>query len=39
MNKNIKAATMNQSQKTWKEDLVLNQEEYDPYIIVVLNQL
>ena len=39
MNKNNSAATMNQSEKTPKEDMVLNQEEYDPYIIVVLNQL
>ena len=39
MNKNISAATMNKSEKISREDLVLNQEEYDPYIIVVLNQL
>ena len=39
MNKNISAATMNKSEKTPKEEMVLNQEEYDPYVIVVLNHL
>ena len=39
MNKNISAAAMNKSAKTPKEEMVLNQEEYDPYVIVVLNQL
>ena len=39
MNKNNSAATLNKSERSPKEDLVMNQEEYDPYIIVVLNQL
>ena len=39
MNKNINAPRRNKSEKFPKEDLVSHQEEYDPYIIVVLNQL
>ena len=37
MNKQISASELNKTEIV--KDVVLNNEEYDPYVIVVLNQL